>query len=45
MVKKLLDDFTKYYKGKAYIPKEARNILNLINDLSNPYINPSGNAA
>ena len=45
MVKKLLDDFTKYYKGKANIPKEARNILNLINNLSNPYINPSGNAA
>jgi hypothetical protein len=43
--KKLLDDFTKYYKGKANIPKEARNILNLINNLSNPYINPSGNAA
>jgi hypothetical protein len=45
MAKKLMDDFTKYYKGKANIPKEARNILNLINNLSNPYINPSGNAA
>ena len=45
MVKKLLDDFTKYYKGKANIPKEAKAILNLINNLSNPYINPSGNAA
>ncbi len=45
MAKKLLDDFTKYYKGKANIPKEARNILSLINNLSNPYINPSGNAA
>ena len=45
MAKKLMDDFTKYYKGKANIPKEAKNILNLINNLSNPYINPSGNAA
>ncbi len=45
MGKKLLEDFTKYYKGKANIPKEAKNVLNLINNLSNPYINPSGNAA